>query len=136
MMSAIMARMPNFGWDLLKFLDNSKEYSLSAAVKVAMIIGGVLMVSGLVVLGIGLFKKSNTQQPVPYGTAFALMIVGGIMMVGGNQLYKHIGSGLANSVNDMGNEGKGTHGSKDDNQVDMGSNGMIVLKNATAVLPR
>lgn len=131
MMSAIMARMPNFGWDLLKFLDNGKSYSLDVVVKIAMIFGGVLLVSGLIVLGIGLFKKSSTQQPVPYGTAFGLMIVGGIMMFGGQKLYKNIGGGLAHSVNEM-----GTSGSKADDQVDMSGGGTIVLKNATAVLPR
>ena len=127
----MFAKMPSFGWDLLNFLDNSKTYSLDVAVKIAMIFGGVLLVAGFIVLGIGLFKKSSTQQPVPYGTAFGLMIVGGIMMFAGQKLYSKIGGGLANSVNQMGD-----HGSDKDNRVDMSDGGTIVLKNATAVLPR
>ena len=124
-----MLNTPAFGWDLLTALTNTKSYAFTGMVKFAGIFGVVLLVAGLIVLGVGLFKKSSTQQPVPYGVAAALIIVGGVMAVAGRGFYSSIASGTARSINKMG----GT-GSKGDSGMEVGT-GLMLLHNFALALP-
>lgn len=124
-----MLNTPAFGWDLLTALTNTKSYAFTGMVKFAGIFGVVLLVAGLIVLGVGLFKKSSTQQPVPYGVAAALIIVGGVMAVAGRQFYSSIANGTARSINKMG----GT-GSKGDSGMEVGT-GLMLLHNFALALP-
>lgn len=124
-----MLNTPAFGWDLLTALTNTKSYAFTGMVKFAGIFGVVLLVAGLIVLGVGLFKKSSTQQPVPYGVAAALIIVGGVMAVAGRRFYSSIANGTARSINKMG----GT-GSKADGGMEVGT-GLMLLHNFALALP-
>ena len=119
-----------FGWDLLKSLTNTKNYAFTAMVKFAGIFGVVLLVAGLIVLGVGLFKKSSTQQPVPYGVAAALIIVGGVMAVAGRKFYSDMAKGTARSINQMGGSG-----SKDAGGMEVGADNMMLLHNLALTLP-
>lgn len=100
-----MELMPLYGWDLSTALTHAKKYFQTNGTKVAMIFGVFLLIAGFVVLGVGLFKHSNTQQPVPYGTAIALIIVGGVLTVAGWKLYGSVAKGLDQSVEKMGGGG-------------------------------
>lgn len=124
-----MSNTPAFGWELMTALTNTKSYAFTGMVKFAGIFGVVLLVAGLIVLGVGLFKKSSTQQPVPYGVAAALIIVGGVMAVAGKGFYRSIASGTARSINRMG----GT-GSKADGGMEVGT-GLMLLHNFALALP-
>lgn len=125
-----MLNTPMFGWDLLTALTNTKSYAFTAMVKFAGIFGVVLLVAGLIVLGFGLFKKSTTQQPVPYGVAAALIIVGGVMAVAGRAFYSDMAKGTARSINKMGGSGsKGAGG------MEVGADNMMLLHNLALTLP-
>lgn len=124
-----MLNMPAFGWNLMNALTNTKSYAFKAMVKFAGIFGVVLLVAGLIVLGVGLFKKSSTQQPVPYGVAAALIIVGGVMAVAGTKFYSDVANGTAKSINQMG----GTH-TDADKGVEVGT-GLMLLHSFVPALP-
>lgn len=125
-----MLNTPMFGWNLLTALTHTKSYVFTAMVKFAGIFGVVLLVAGLIVLGVGLFKKSSTQQPVPYGVAVALIIVGGVMAVAGRSFYSDMASGTASSINKMGGSGsKGASG------MEVGADNMMLLHNVVVTFP-
>lgn len=93
----------NFGWDLLSLVNNTGNYGTKLAPKIGRIFGIFLLVAGFVVLGMGLFKKSSTQQPVQYGVAFGLIILGGILTFATwKNMYHDVGNSMQKTVTEMG----------------------------------